>query len=201
MAKFTQSLENSSIALAAVTHPNSIEGTPVSVATAMDCTIDMWHALVEATANTNPGTFRIFTSSHASNNHSWRHLLDIDVSDVAAVTESLTATEPIGEKVLAVASTTGFVAKANIYVINTTIGSSEWHTIDKIVSNTSVDIMIGIKNEQTAAASSLWSDAQQFSISLNCSTLSRVRVDFSHEGATGANCHVRAEVNIATEFG
>ncbi len=201
MASITQSLQNSAIALAAITHPNSIEGTPVSVATALLCTVNMWHALVEATANTNPGKFRIFASSHASDNDSWRHLMDITVSSASAVTEALTATEPAGEKVLAVASVTGFAAADNIYVINTTIGSSEWHTIDKVVAATSIDIMIGLANEQTAAASDLWSDAEQFSITIDCKTFSRIRVDFSHEGATGADCHVKAEVDIASSIG
>lgn len=199
MADFTQS-KSTLLAHAAVTHPDSVEGTAVSVATALECLIILWHALVEATANTNPGTFRIFGSLDAADDDNWFHILDVDVSNATAATEAMTATEPTAETVLAVASTTGFAAKDNIYVQDTSVvADSEWHTVDKIVSNTSIDIMLGLTNQKDNA-DVIWGSAQQFSIPLNCAGLSRIRVDFSHEGATGANVHIKAEVHVATDI-
>ena len=160
----------------------------------------MKHALIEATANTNPGTFRIFGSLDASGDDAWFHIMDIDVTTATAATEAMTATEPIAETVLAVASTTGFVAKDNIYVQDTSVeADSEWHTIDKIVANTSIDIMLGL-TAQKDNADVIWGSAQQFTRSLNCAALARLRVDFSHEGATGANCAVMAEIASATDI-
>lgn len=196
---FTQA-KSTTLSHQSLTHPNSIEGTAVSVATALECLVVMWHALIEATANTNPGTFRIFGSLDPTNDEDWFHIMDIDVSTATAATEAMTATEPIAETVLAVASTTGFVAKDNIYVQDIGVeADSEWHTIDKIVSNTSIDIMMGL-TAQKDSADVIWGSAQQFRVALNCAGLSRIRVDFSHEGATGANCAVKAEINVATDI-
>ncbi len=199
MVDFTQS-KSTLLTHQAVTHPESVEGTAVSVASALSCLVVMWHALIEATANTNPGTFRIYGSLDAADDENWFHILDIDVSDATAATEALTATEPIAETVLVVASTTGFAAKNNIYVQDAgTETDSEWHTVDVIVADTSVAIMMGL----TAAKDSsdfIWGSAQQFQVPLDCSGLSRIRVDFSHQGGTGANCVIKAEVNVATDL-
>ena len=199
MADYTQS-KSTTIAHAAVTHPESIEGTSVDVATFLSCMVVMWHALIEATANTNPGKFRVFGSLDSSGNDAWFHIVDFEVTNATAATEAMTATEPIGEKVLACASTTGFTAATNIYVQDASVETdSEWHPVDKIVTNTSVDIMEGLVTQKDSA-DFLWSDAQHFKATLNCAHLSRVRVDFSHEGATGANCVVKAEVKSATDI-
>lgn len=199
MADNTQA-KSTIIAHAAVTHPNSIEGTAVSVATALKGTIILKHALLEATANTNPGTFRIYTSIDASGDDAWNHLMDIDVSDATAATEAMTATEPIAETVLAVASTTGFAAKDNIYVQDAgTLADSEWHSTNKIVSNTSIDIFMGLTNAKDSS-DFIWGSAQQFHVPLDFSGLSRIIVHFSHEGSTGANVHVLVEVNVTTDF-
>lgn len=202
MVDFTQT-KSILITHALVTHPNSIEGTAVSLADTMQSgAITMWHALVEATANTNPGTFRIFGSYDASADDQWFHILDIDVSTDTAATEDFTASEPTGEKVLAVASTTGFAAKDNIYLedINT-LANSEWHTVDVISSNVSITIMIGLVNQKDAPGADdvIWGSAQQFTMPLPPGLL-RIRVDFSHEGTTGANCHVMAEVLVDVEL-
>ncbi len=202
MADNTQA-KSTLIAHALVTHPNSIEGTPVSVATFLDGEITMWHALVEATANTNPGTFRIFTSMDAAGDDAWVHKLDIDMTIDTPATEDFTASEAAGEKVLAVASTTGFAAKDNIYAKDVNVlAQSEWHTVDKIVSNTSIDIMIGLEFQKDAPGTDdiIWGSAQQFTVPWSFSGISRIRVDFSHEGTTGANAHVKAEITAVTDF-
>ena len=202
MADYTQS-KSTLLSHALVTHPNSVLGTAVSVATAIECLIVLWHALVEETANTNPGTFRVFGSRDSSGDNDWFHIMDIDASDADAGEEDFTASEPIGEKVLAVALTAEFIPKANIYIEDVnTIAQSEWHTIDLIATDASITIMVGLTFQKDAPGTDdkIWTDAQQFRISLNCAGLSRIRVDFSHEGATGADCHIKGEVNVATDI-
>lgn len=199
MADITQS-KSVTLSHQGVTHPNSVEGTAVSVASYLSCLIVMWHAIVEGTTNTNPGTFRIFGSLDATNDEDWFHILDIDVSSANPATEAMTATEPTGETVLAVASTTGFAAKDHIYIEDVgTLADSEWHTVDRIVANTSIDIMMGLTNQKDSL-DVIWGSAQQLRVSLDCSGLSRLRVDFSHEGAAGANCHIKAEIMGATDI-
>ena len=76
---------------------------------------------------------------------------------------------------------------------------SEWHSVDIIVANTSVNIMMALTTQKDLS-DFLWGSAQHFSIPIDCSGWSRLRVDFSHEGATGANCAVEAFISIATDI-
>ena len=200
MVDFTQSLENVTISHQHLTHPQSVEGTAVSVASALSATITLRHGFIEAAANTNPGTFRIFGSPNANTDESWHHILDIDVFDGTPASEALTATEPVAETVLACASTTGFVAKDLIYVQDAgAAADSEWHSVDLIVANTNVTIMMGLTNQKDSS-DFIFSDAQNFQVEIDCAGWSRLRVDFSHEGATGANCAVEGFINIATDL-
>lgn len=201
MADFTQS-KSTLLAHQLFTHATdtTIEGTAVSVASALQCLINIWHAIVEATANTNPGTFRVFGSFDSSGDAAWFHILDIDAGVLTGVTEALTATEPIGETALAVVDEADFVAKDLIYVEDAgTLADSEWHTVDTVVVNTSVNIMLGLAVAKDSS-DVLWTNAEHFQVSLDCAGLSRIRVDFSHSGATGANVHIKAEVLIATDI-
>lgn len=201
------------IAHSHVQHPASIQGTTVNVAGAISCLITMWHALIEATVNTNPGAFRIFGSHDAAGDDAWFHITDIDVNADTSTHEPVSTSEAAGSKVIGAANTTGYVAKDNIYVRDTngaapttTTGSlstpetlSEWHTIQRVVANTSVDLMIGLLNAKDTS-DEMWTLARQFNFSMSCAGLSRIRVDFSHEGAVGANVHVKAEVTVATDI-
>ena len=197
MADFTQA-KSTTLSHQAVTHPNSIEGTEVNVATFLECLVVMKHALIEATANTNPGTFRIFGSLDASGDDAWFHIMDIDVTTATAATEAMTATEPIAETVLAVASTTGFVAKDNIYVQDTSVeADSEWHTIDKIVANTSIDIMLGLTTQKDSA-DVIWGSAQTFKFPFG--SLGHINVYYSNEGASAPNTAVLVEVLVDTDL-
>jgi hypothetical protein len=212
MADYTTSGPTSVLAHAVVIHPDSREGSPHSLTAGyLAAVITMWHAFVEAAANTNPGRFSIY-GAYGADADDWIHLADFEVTTATPGTEAMTATEPAGEKVLACASTTGFTARNNIYVQDTNAGSptgttgalgspetlSEWHRVDKIVSNTSVDIMVGLANQKDSS-DVLWTDAEYFKFNVPPG-YSRVRVDFSHEGAAGANVHVKAEIIEITDI-
>lgn len=213
MADFTINGPTVLIPHSHVQHPDSVEGTIITLTEGyLSAAIDMYHAFVEATVNTDPGRFSIFGSRDASAKDTWKHLIDIEVTNGTPVTEDLTNTEGANTKVLRVASTTDFTARENIYVRDTNAGSptsttgalasgeenSEWHRVDKIVTNTSVDIMVGIQNQKDSS-DELWDLAQQNTFNLPPGYL-RVRVDFSHEGTTGANVHVKAELMEITDI-
>src|SRR3990167_8626134 len=101
----------------AVTHPDTVKGSAqdVSAKTGL-ATIICFHASVEAAANTNPGSFLIQVSGSASGDEDWATIATVQATVSTADTEAMTATEPSGETVLAVANTTAFVANDNLYI-------------------------------------------------------------------------------------
>lgn len=188
-----------SITLQAATNPVTIVGTAVVVATVEDAVVFCDHALVENTANTNAGVFKIQGSPDASGNR-WTDMATNTAATGTAVTEAFTATEPIGETVCAVASTTGFTGEVDVYVINTTLANSEWAFTQEISADASITLIDGLEGEQTAAASSFWNLSEHFVDSISCLGLRRLRVVFTHEGATAANAHVRASIMISDKW-
>ncbi len=178
----------------AITHPASVYGSAVDVSGKYAATVHLYHALVEATANTNPGAFIIQASAAASGNEDWVDLVRVDVTTDSPATEALTATEASGETVLAVAATAGFVALDDIYIQDAgTLADSEWAKVEQIVTNTSVDITDGLTTGKDAS-DFLWGSAERFAFSFDLRSVARLRVIFMHEGGTGANCHIDANM-------
>ena len=181
------------LALTAITHPDTVKGSAqdVSAKTGM-ATIILFHSSVEAVANTNAGTFYIQASGSASGDGNWATLAQVTATVSTADTEALTATEPIGETVMAVTSTTGFVATDHLYIKHTTLASSEFAKCQEIATNSSITLIDGLTTQQTAAASTLWNDCDVVPVQIDLTGITRIRVVFQHEGATGANCDVKA---------
>lgn len=175
----------------AVTHPDTVKGSAVDVSTKMGATVFLFHASVEAAANTNPGTFRVEGSAAASGDEDWVTLAEVAATISTADTEAMTATEPSGETVLAVASTTGFVAGDRLYIQDTgTLADSEWARCQEIVSNTSINLIDGLTTGKDSA-DVIWNDADAWAIYVDLSGITRIRAVFQHEGAVGANVHVK----------
>lgn len=176
----------------AVTHPNTVAGSAQDVSTKFAATIAMFHAIVEATANTNPGTFYVQISMSASGDEDWVTTHKFMATDSTPDTEAMTATEPSGETVLAVASTTGFVAEDQLYIQDTgTLADSEWALCQEIVANVSINLIDGLTNGKDSS-DVIWNDAEIFVCNLDVMAITRLRVIFIHEGAVGANTHVKA---------
>lgn len=176
----------------AVTHPDTVKGSATDVSTKIAATVFLFHASVEAAANTNSGIFRIEGSASASGDEDWVPLYQVAATVSTADTEAMTATEPSGETVLACASTTGFVAGDLLYIQDTgTLADSEWARCQEIVANTSINLVDGLTNGKDSS-DVIWNDADTWAIGLDLSSVTRIRVVFQHEGATGANCHVKA---------
>lgn len=176
----------------AVTHPDTVKGSAVDVSTKFAATIVLYHALVEATANTNAGSFYVQISPSASGDEDWVTVAQYTANTGTADTEAMTATEPVGETVLACASTTGFLATDLLYIQDTgTLADSEWALCQEIVSNTSINLVDGLTNAKDSS-DVIWNDANRFVCQLDLMAVGRLRVLFIHEGATGANCHVKA---------
>jgi hypothetical protein len=185
----------------AITHPATAKGAEIDVSVIDSLDVACYHASVEATVNTNPGTFLIQGSPVAADDEDWATLFEFTASDGTADTEAMTATEPIGETVLVVVSTTGFAAGDGLYVQDAGVmADSEWAKCKKIVTNTSIDLIDGLTTGKDAS-DFIWNDAEVFSKLVDCRGKMRLRIVFQHEGAVGANVHVKALGVSADSFG
>lgn len=201
MASLTKTAGIAILAHQAITHPATVNGSAQDISTKMVATIILFHASVEATANTNPGSFLIQVSGSASGDEDWATLQEVTAPATTSDTENMTATEPSTETVLAVASTTGFLASDLLYIQDTgTLADSEWNRCKRIVSNTSIDLIDGLTNQKDNA-DVIWNDALVAAFTYDVSAYTRIRVVFTHEGATGANCHVKALMVTADSIG
>lgn len=200
MAVFTRGSLTDAIGHQEITHPNSVIGSPITPTVgAMWADIHLHHAFIEAGANTNPASFYI-QKNLGTTNENWVTEREITVLSATAVIENMTATEPIGETVLAVASTTGFLANDYIYIQDVgTATDSEWHQVDIIVSNTSIDLTEGLIVAKDTS-DNIFSHAENFPHRLDLSGVVRWRVIYKNEGATAMNTAIRVNFIEVTGF-
>ena len=189
MAALSKTQDITVLAHQAITHPATVVGTAQYVTTKFAATVYLYHASIEATANTNPGKFLVQTTPSATGNDEWTTVYEFDATISTADTQAMTATEPVGETVLAVTDTTGFVAYDKLYIQHPTLANSEWRICKEIVTNISIDIVDGLTNEQTSS-SVIWNDADLWVCALDLTSVGRIRVLFMSVGAVGANCHI-----------
>jgi len=204
VADYTQT-KSTILAHQAVTNPESVKGTAVDVRTALDCMVVCRHAYIE---EVDPGglepEFHVMASLDQTATppaDSWFKVVTFKATDpgAAPATEALTATEPVGEVVMAVASTTGFAAGNEIYIRDTgTEADSEWSTVDKIVTNTSIDLFEGLVNQKDSA-DIIWGSAQTFRMPIP-GAVGHVNVYYSNEGASGVDSAILAEVLVNTDI-
>ena len=184
----------------AATHPTTIVGSAVDCRTKRGVTIQMWHGYVEATADTNPGSFKVQVRPDAGDGTAtehWQTVYTATAKGTTPDTEAMTATEPQGETVLACASTTGFAVGDLLYVQDTgTLADSEWGECKTFVSNTNIQLIDGLTTQKDSS-DVIWNDAAHFVCSLDLSGIESFRVIWTHEGATGANGHVKV---LATTY-
>ena len=177
----------------AVTHPATVVGSALDVSTKLAMTLALFHASVEAAANTNPGKFLVQVSGAASGNEDWATIAEFDATISTADTEAMTATEPIGETALAVAATAGFAANDILYIQDAgVVADGEWGRCREIVTDTTIDLVDGLTNAKDSS-DVIWNDADIWTCQLDLTAVGRVRVVFQSEGAAGANCHIKAD--------
>lgn len=184
----------------AVTHPGTVKSAAIDVSTKISAMIHCFHASVEATINTNPGKFLIQVSAAASGDEDWITAYEVTATESTADDEPMTATEPAGETILAVADTTGFVAGDILYIQDTgTLINSEWNRCQRIVTNTSINLIDGLTNQKDSS-DIVRNDADVTAVYINLESVGRLRVVFQHEGAIGADCHIKALMTTFDSF-
>lgn len=157
--------------------------------------IFLYHGYVEDTADTNPGAFLVQVRPDAGDGSALEHWITVAEftakgTDTDAFAPS--ATEPQGETVIAVPSTTGAAVRDLLYFQDTTtLADSEWCECRTFASNTSITLMDGLTTQKDSA-DLLKNDASKFVCALDLNGIESFRVVWTHEGATGANGHVKA---------
>lgn len=179
----------------AATHPTTIVGSAISCLTKRSVLIFLYHAYVEATADTNYGSFKVQVRPDAGDGSATEHWSTVFTGPSKGTTpdtEAMTATEPIGETTLAVASTAGFAVDDLLYIQDTgTLADSEWAECKTFASNTNIQLIDGL-TAQKDSADVIWNDATRYVVPLDLNAGESFRVVWSHEGATGANGHIKA---------
>lgn len=142
--------------------------------------IHIQHALTtDATAQDN-GAFIIQVASETgASNEDWHDVMPpLPMVTGTPNTEALTATEPIGETVIAVASTTGLYTNDGarwMLLKDNTLAVSEMIYVVSAVSNTSVTILDGLTAEHTSA-DVLWDIAASRSYYVDVYQEDRLRI-------------------------
>lgn len=197
MATFTPSKTDSVTVLShqAATHPTTIVGSAIDCTTKKSATVFLFHGYVEAAADTNPGVFLVQVrpdDGSGSVNENWITIAKLYAKGTTPDTEAMTATEPIGETTLAVASTTGFAVEDELYIQDTgTLADSEWATCKTFATNTNIQLIDGLTNQKDSS-DVIWNDASRWVVPLDLNGIESFRVVWTHEGAAGANGHVKA---------
>jgi hypothetical protein len=167
----------------AATHPTTIVGSAIDCRTKRAAVVFLFHGYVEATADTNPGKFLVQVRPDAGDGTATEHwitVVELPAKGTTPDTEAMTATEPVAETVMAVAATAGFAVE-----------DSEWAKLRTLTTNTSLTLVDGL-TVQKDSADVIWNDASKFVVSLDLNGIESFRVVWTHEGATGANGHVKA---------
>ena len=161
MADYTQSATQNLLAHQEITHPANVVGTAVDCSTWLSAQVTAWLGKSETTANLVGPAVIIQGSIEASGND-WVDLVRFTGSTTIAEAEPVTATEPIGETVIAVAATANLVVGGLIYIVDdTAVADSEWHEIVAVVTNTSITLMDGLAVAKVAG-DDLYTQAERF---------------------------------------
>lgn len=199
MADYTQSATQSLLAHQAVVLGANVVGTPVDCSTWLLAQVMAWLGKIETTANVT-GPAVIIQGSIETSGNDWVDILRFTGSTTAAVTQALTATEPIAETVIAIAATASFTVGSLIYIKDETgVDESEWGEIVDVTTDTNVTLMDGLL-VQKVADDDLYTQAERFSVLVDCAGLKRLRACFVHQAATGSAMRVKVTAVAATDF-
>ncbi len=204
MANYTVTAIADLIANQQVTHAASVIGADKTPAEgSILAKIWMYHALHEATANTNPGTFHVQTRGEAgtAGDSQWVTVAKFVTSNATSVTTDITATEAQGQTTIVCTSTTSFVAGDYIYIDDATDQdlNSEWHYISSVTDSTNLVLADGLSFAK-ASGDDMWTGAQPFYFELDLAGVLEYRVIYIHQGGTGANTAIWVRTIEATDF-
>lgn len=183
-----------------ITHPNSVVGadrTPAGGSIGVN--IEMFHGFIEATANTNPGSFIVQQRLEAADDQ-WANVHTFTVTDATPADEAFDAQEVAGTTAIDITLTAGFAAGDYVYITDSTADTAdEWHTIDTITTDTTITLTDGLVN-QKEIGDDFFSDAESFTFHLDLAGVLEYRVIYKAEGGTGADVAIWVRGVEYTDF-
>ncbi len=144
-----------------------------------------------------PFNFRVQGTPDASGDRRWMDLAVFQSGITVPEPEAITGTQSIGATTLTLASTVNFAIGQLVLLKNTTIGNSEFARIKSFVANTSFSPIDPITSAQTG--STLYTQAEQFVLQLDLTSIERVRVVADNSG-TGRSVVVEAYAITGDSF-
>ncbi len=157
--------------------PRQTHSPDINVATAWAASFWIRIGRIVTAALTLPVTVRIEGSPSASGDDDWQVIASLQSGTAAAESEALTATEPVGEVTLAMASTTNLAAADPIYIKNLTVANSEFRRICNVAAGVSITIEDGLRCQQDAANSVVFDQADIFpALTISTEGYKRLRV-------------------------
>ena len=199
MADYTQSATQNLLAHQAVLLGANAIGTAVDCSTWLLAQITAWLGKIETTANATGPEIIIQASIEASGND-WIDILRFTGSTTDATTQALTATEAIAETEIAIAATADFLVGSLIYIKDETgVDESEWGEVVDLTTNTNITLMDGLL-VQKVANDDLYTQAERFSVLVDCAGFKRLRACFVHQAATGSAMRVKVTAVGATDI-
>lgn len=155
------------------------ESTELDVSGMFSLKLHIQHALTTTAVENAEGAFLVqFASETGTSNEDWQTSFLIPMVTGTPDSEALTATEPIGEIVITLASTTGLYTNDNIrwmLLKDNTLAASEMVQVVSAVSNTSITIQDGLTAEHTTA-DIMWDIANSSSYYVDVYQEDRMRV-------------------------
>lgn len=195
-------------AWAEVTAGTLREGATVDVTPNYETTLHIDVSLAEATAETAGSTIIVQGSSNSTGDTDWSPIASFGGPTGTAISTAMGGTEAAGQTVLTV--TDPVTANLNhhgklLFIEHTTPANSEivYSVSDSADAGDTITIQDGLTNEQTAAASVIWSidgtasAVAQYIVSIPQS-VNRIRVIYDNILATGANIFSRCRITKTT---
>ena len=199
MADYTQSVTQNLLAHQAVLLGANVVGADVVCTTWLMAQITAYLGKTETTANL-VGPAVIIQGSIETAGNDWVDILRFTGTTAAAVTQPLTATEDIGVKELAIAATANFLVGSFIYIKDETgEAESEWGEVVDLTVDTNITLMDGLL-VQKVAGDDVYTQAERFSVLVECGGFKRLRACFVHQAATGSAMRVKVTAVGATDI-
>jgi hypothetical protein len=148
MSSYTKTANQTLIALQKIAANGVVVGTPVNVSSKLGGLIYARFGRRSASAATAGVNIRLEASSKDSGDNSWFPFAILTTAYAACQSQTL-GTTAAGQKVLAMASTTGIAAGDVLFIDNAADANCEWGRVSSIVANTSATIEDNLINAQT----------------------------------------------------
>lgn len=184
--KTSKAINPELLAITAVAANLQQKSSTLDLTNIKQATIFIDHARDAAAAFVGAGTeYRIEVSEKSSGNDTWRTITSVVCDITAASSIVMDADEAVDQTLIEIGATTPAVNDI-VFFKNATLANSEWGKVVAINAGVTFTLLDGLTNAQ--AAITLFNKAEQFVITLDTKSLTRLRVIVNNNnGSTNQN--------------